>query len=488
MIKPFSSVFSKPYFTARPSLGLGYLSSFLRKNGHQIEVLDFSLKQDYLCLRNTLQRFEPAVVGVSAYTPEVPDALELIKAVKAVNAKFITVMGGPHSTCLPEATLEACPDLDFVVIGEGEITLLELCECLERKGDIRQIQGLAHRSDELARRTSPRPLIENIDSLPFPDRDNSFFCKQKLKTYDHSLNFPLEKITEVITSRGCTDFCTFCTVHRAYTEKGRSLRLRSAENVLSEIELVKEKYKIKHVSFLDDSFTVGHQRIRKIFRGLKRMNLSWNCDTRVNLVDRDLIHEMVEAGCKKISIGVESGSDTILRLINKNITIKEAREVFRWCREAKLETIEANFLIGSHPDETLADINQTRRLIQELKPHKLLLSVVVPFPGTKVREQMLERNLILSNDWRRYILMDDNPPPWRTANFNSEELKKMQNNILVEFYFNGANILRNLKYMRSFLNFRVYLLSAIHIIKEYLAYKLKPKITSETGKYGERLE
>jgi anaerobic magnesium-protoporphyrin IX monomethyl ester cyclase len=407
----------------------------------------------------------------------VPDALELIKGVKAINAKFITVMGGPHSTSLPEATLEACQDLDFVVIGEGEITLFELCECLEGKGDICKIQGLAYRYDDIVRRTSLRPLVENIDSLPFPERDNSFLYKKKFKTYDHSLNFPLEKITEVITSRGCTDFCTFCTVHRAYTEKGRSLRLRSPENVVAEIESIKEKYKIKHVSFLDDSFTVDHQRIRKIFTGLKRMNLSWNCDTRINLVDRDLIHEMVESGCKKISIGVESGSDTILKLINKNITIKEAQEVFRWCREAKLETIEANFLIGSHPDETLADINQTRRLIKELKPHKLLLSVVVPFPGTKVREQMLERNLIFSNDWRRYVLMDNSPPPWRTTNFNSEELKKMQNKILVEFYFNGVNILRNLKYMRTFSNFKAYFLSAVHIITEYLFFKLKPKIT-----------
>ena len=180
------------------------------------------------------------------------------------------------------------------------------------------------------------------------------------------------------------------------------------------------------------------------------MKLSWNCDTRVNLVDRELIHEMVESGCKKISIGVESGSEKILKLINKNITVEQVRNVFLWCHEAKLETIEANFLIGSHPDETLQDINETRKLIKELAPQRILVSIITPFPGTKVREQMLDRNLIFSNDWRKYILMDDEPPPWRTTYFSSEELKNLQNMILAEFYFSLKISLQTLNILNLF--------------------------------------
>lgn len=479
-VRPFSIVFTKPYFTAKAPLNLGYLCAFLKQHGHEVRVLDLSLTQNISLLKDTLKTFKPHLVGISAYTPNVLDGFEAIKIIKSIDNKYITVMGGPHSTSIPEDTLEVCPELDFIVIGEGEATLLDLCSALEKNSDINGVAGLCYRLNGDIVRTQPRSLMERLDDLPFPDRDIIAPSYRRLKIFDPNLNLPLDKIMEVITSRGCTDFCTFCTVHRAYMEKGRSLRLRSPENVLKEVETFRSKNDIRHVSFLDDNFTINRERTRKIINGLKQMDLTWNCDSRVNLVDESLIHEMVEAGCKKVSIGVESGSDRILKLINKNITTDQARRVFKWCHEAKLETIQANFLIGSHPDETLEDINKTRALIKELKPHRLLLSVIVPFPGTKVREQMLERNLIFSNDWRKYILMNEAPPPWRTTHFSSEQLQNLQNNMIVEFYFSFSNMLMSLKYVKSFSIFKVYFLSGAEVLIRYFIDKLKfiwrPKI------------
>lgn len=473
LIRPFSIVFTKPYFTIRPPINLGYLSGYLKNKGHEVRILDFGLRKDIGILTNTLKDFEPHVVGINAFTPNVLDGFELVKIVKSISSKYVTVIGGPHSTSIPEDTLEACKELDYIVIGEGEVTLLELCDKLEKKSDINQVAGLCYRQNGKIARTGYRPLIAELDSLPFPDRDSIIQCYQKLTVFDHNLRLSLRNVLELITSRGCTAFCTFCTVHRAFTEKTRSLRLRSADNVLREIDLFKSKYDIKHVSFLDDSFTINRERIKKILYGLKEMKLSWNCDTRVNLVDRDLIHEMVESGCKKISIGVESGSEKVLKLINKNITVEQVRNVFLWCHEAKLETIEANFLIGSHPDETMQDINETRKLIKELTPQRILVSIITPFPGTKVREQMLERNLIFSNDWRKYILMNDEPPPWRTTYFSSEELKSIQNMIIAEFYFSFKNIITNLKYIKSFSLFKTYSSSGLDIAKGYFISKIK---------------
>lgn len=464
LIRPFSRVFTKPYFTSKGSFSLACLSAFLKEKGHKVRVMDLGLKNNLNMLKYTLGTFAPHIVGVTAYTPNVLDGFDLVHLIKSVNNKYVTVMGGSHSTSMPEETLKECPDLDFVIIGEGEETLLDLCNKLEDKSDINQVAGLCHRQDGKIMRTQQRQLISDLDSLPFADRDAIMpYCRNAV--FDHNLSMPFNKIAEVLTSRGCIEFCTFCTVHRAYKETGRSLRLRSAENVLNEISFLKSRHKVKHITFLDDSFTIDGQRIKKILRGLKDMRLSWNCDTRVNLLDKELIHEMAETGCKKISIGVESGSDRVLKLINKNISLERARDVFRWCYESKIETIEANFLIGSHPDETWEDIRKTRRLIRELKFQRLLVSVIVPFPGTKVREQMLERNLIFSNDWRRYMLMDDESPPWRTTYFSSKELKRLQSQMIAEFYFNIKNIIATISYLRSFEIIKRYFLSFLNIAR-----------------------
>lgn len=471
LIRPFSVVFTKPYFTVKPPLSLGYLSAFLKQGGHEVRILDFAIKKDNNYLIEALKKFNPSIVGVNAYTPNVLDGLELVAAVKSSDKKFITVMGGPHSTPLPEDTLESCKDLDFVVIGEGEATLLELCDNLKNKEGLKEIPGICYRQDNEIVRTAPRALIPRLDDLPFPDRDALLSCHQKFKSFDHNLDISPRNTLEVITSRGCTDFCTFCTVHRAYKEKGRSLRLRTAANVLKEIEFYKSRYDIQHVSFLDDTFTINRARILTIMDGLKKMGLSWNCDARVNLLDKELVFKMVESGCKKMSIGVESGSERILKLINKNITLKQARDAFRWCREAGLETIEANFLIGAHPDETPEDVEKTRGLIRELRPQRLLASVIVPFPGTEVRNQMIARNLIFSNDWRKYILMNEDPPPWRTTYFSGSELMKLQKRMLAEFYFNFATIVKTLKYIRSFSLLKTYVLSAINVAKGCLPFK-----------------
>lgn len=473
LVRPFSVVFTRPYFTIKPPLSLGYLSAFLKENGHEVSILDFGLRKDSKYLNNVLKAFNPDIVGINAYTPNVLDAFELAREIKCANKQFITIIGGPHSTSIPEKTIEACPDLDFVIIGEGEFTLLELCDRIEKKKDCGQIAGLCYRHNGKAIRTNLRDPIRELDKLPLPDRDSLMPYYRKLNTFDHNINVPLNRTLEVITSRGCTDFCTFCTVHRAYREKGRSLRLRSAVNVLEEISICCSKYNLKHVSFLDDTFTINRARVIEIIAGLKRNGLTWNCDTRVNLLDKDLVRRMVVAGCKKMSIGVESGSERILRLINKNITIPQIKAAFQWCHEAGLDTVEANFLIGAHPEETLDDLRETNKLIKELMPQRLVVSIIVPFPGTVVREQMVERNLIFSNDWRRYILMNDEPPPWRTVHFTSIELRKLQLDMLAKFYFSFKNIVTNLKYIKSFPLLRVYFLSGLHIALEFLFARKK---------------
>lgn len=143
--RPFSIVFTKPYFTAAAPLNLGYLCAFLKQNRHEVKILDLNFKKDTPSLKNILNTFKPHLIGISAYPSNVLDGFEVIENIKSIDNKCITVMGSHHSTPMPESTLEACPDLDFVVIGEGEATLLDLCNTLEKNGDINDVKGLSYR-------------------------------------------------------------------------------------------------------------------------------------------------------------------------------------------------------------------------------------------------------------------------------------------------------------------------------------------------------
>ena len=159
LVRPFSIVFTKPYFTAKPPINLGYLSGFLKHNGHEVKILDFGLTEDLSSIDGTIKVFDPHIVGVNAFTQNVLDGFDLIKKIKSINSNCFTVMGGPHSTSIPEETLKECSDLDFVAIGEGEVTLLELCNALERKNDVSKVAGICYRHDGKIIRTSSRALI-----------------------------------------------------------------------------------------------------------------------------------------------------------------------------------------------------------------------------------------------------------------------------------------------------------------------------------------
>ena len=418
-------------------INLLYLAAYIRQYGHKVKILD--LEVESLDLKK-ISDINPDVVGITAMTPLIKKASKIATKIKSfLENKAIFVIGGNHATALPSETLKEFPVFDIAVVGEGEQTLKEICDGRRFKDTL----GIAYRDKKGVLVNKRRPLIENLDSLPFPARD-LIDLKKYRGASTPGLSREFLNITELYINRGCNwGLCTFCASMLMHCK----FRMRSIDNVMKEIEECINKYGINHFTVDDDTLTTSKERTLEFCRKIKKYRVGWDCDSRVT-IDKEVILAMKDAGCKKIAFGVESGSPRILGLIKKGISISQIENVFDWCREAGLES-SAFFIIGSHPDETWKDLDATKRLIKKIKPDFITASIVVPYPGTEVRTQMLEKTLVYSNDWSTYAIYNS-LPTWRTTNFSSEDLIKIQRDMTKSFYMRPAYILKRMLKIRSF--------------------------------------
>ncbi|MFA6171560.1 MAG: radical SAM protein [Patescibacteria group bacterium] len=430
-------------FSTQYPLNLGYLGAVLEKNGFSVKLYDYAVEN--FNEEEFLRRIKDdgvRLAGVTAMTNTIISAGRLIRILKKNFPEVTTVLGGTHPTALPERTFEEIPELDYIIMGEGELTLLELCKTLENSGSTGNIQGLAFREEDGTIVKNPRrPLIEDLDVLPFPSRDLSrpeLYCRSHTS---RGISRKFLKIAELMTSRGCPSQCIFCAGHISY---GYRVRFRSAENVLAEAEECVRKYGIQHFTILDDTFTLKPERTAAICEGLKKMGATFDCNTRVNAVSRELIVKMAETGCKKISFGIESGSQRMLKLIKKGTTVEEIKRAVGWAREAGIHIVEGTFILGSHPAETRSDIEETLKLMKELDLDFISYGIIVPFPGTEVYEIMLLKGLLSPKvSWDKFVFAGE--PPWRIENFSASELLKIQKRVYREFFLRPGYVLKRIK-------------------------------------------
>lgn len=427
-------------------MNLAYLASSLRQAGLQVAIADYEAtpySEEHLAA--LLQRFSPAVVGFSATTPTIESAAGLARAVKRRRGETVTVIGGSHASALPWETLEEFPSFDYLVRGEGELTLAELSLRLRDGGADQDIRGIAYRSDDGIRVNPPRELIADLDSLPFPARDLLDYSPRaghSSRGFSNAL-----RSGELFTSRGCPVACSFCAIQATF---GRSVRFRDPLFIADELDRMVREQKVNHVVIADDTFTLDPERAASICEILSRSGIrSWNCDTRVNTVTPELLRLMRRCGCEKVAFGVESGSPRLLELMGKGITVGQVERAVRWAREAGIRHVEGNFIIGCDPSETREDLEQTRRLIRGLPWSFVSVSVVVPYPGTPLREKMLAAGLIEpAVPWEDYVIFGKKPR-WRTANFSAEELLEHQRSFTRSFYLRPRYVLGQLAAIRS---------------------------------------
>ncbi len=390
-----------------PPLGVSYVAAAFEAAGCRVRIIDYIVSR-YTPekLQAELDTFEPDVVGSTSVTMNFPVAADILRTAKRHRPSILTVMGGPHVSFDAERTLETYPEIDLLVMGEGERTIMELVPRLADRSGWSGIRGIAFRGDDTIVITEPRELIDDLDSIPRPARHLLPLSRYR------ALGFPVS----IITSRGCPNACIFCQGRRMV---GKKVRYRWVESVMDEIEEILS-YGISRINVADDLFTSNKRRVQEVCRQIlaRGLNFTWSAFARVNTVDRETLELMRDAGCDAVSFGIESGNPEMLRRVRKGITLDQARNAVTLCKEAGIFA-HASFMVGlpGESPETLAD---TRAFAQSLGI-AYGYHFLAPFPGTDVREKIEEYDLeILTDDWTRY---DANSAIVRTSHLSPEAME-----------------------------------------------------------------
>jgi len=443
------------------------LAAVARAAGFVPEVWDLEVEPNSeAAIRRRAQAARPDLVGITGMTCNVRTAHRISGWIKEELPGVFTVIGGPHASALPERTLEEFPRFDAAVRGEGEETLVEICQRLSAGQSLRGVRGVAWRksASEIVLEEA-RPLLEDLDHLPFPARD----------LIDHSLyrgastpglDATLHRGTMLFTSRGCPDNCVFCAAKVTF---GRTVRARNAEHVLAEVDECIARWGYRHYTVEDDTFTYRPSRLVALCQGFQARGLTWDCDTRVNVVTREMIKMFAETGCQKIAFGVESGSPRILEKIQKGITVEQVKRAFAWAHEFGLITT-AFFMVGSDPSETAADLELSFQLMKEIDTELIALAIAVPFPGTRLYQEMKARGLLLAEEWDKFTHLHS-VPCWRTEHFTPEELVRHQISLYLRFFLRPAFIWKTLPKALTRRGFLYYTRSLGHILRYLLIEK-----------------
>jgi len=435
-------------------LSLGYLGAICEKNGYEVRVIDCQGERlDHEGFRRELGKADTDIVGITSATLTYKSALKVAKISKEVFPDCITLLGGCHATFWDVNALNECPSLDIIVRKEGEVTFLELLRKLKSKEKLDDVQGITFRKGDRIIRNEDRPYIENLDDLPFPAH-HLFNLKSYVKVG--------KLIIPVMTSRGCVYWCDFCTAVRMF---GRKYRMRSPKNVVDEIEYVYTTFGVDQFTFYDDAFTVDPMRTEAICDEIirRKLPIQWDCETRVDMVNKPLLEKMRRAGCIAVWFGVESGCQMIIDKMHKKFTIEQTRKAFKTAHEVGLMTV-ASVILG-FPGETEETAWETINFIKSLDPADVGFYIATPYPGTPLYDLVKEKGWLKTEDFDKY---DTATPVFETPYLSMEKLKEIRFKAYQQFYLRPGYIFRMLKkggiYGVSTLKTSMaYLLRSLHI-------------------------
>lgn len=413
-------------------LGLAYIASYLEKYGYDVKILDAEiLNLTSREARRIILREKADIVGITCMTSTFPGALEAARFAKESGA--VVVLGGPQLNVFPEESV-SYKFVDYGICGEGEQTMLELVQAIEKKkklSKISKIQGLIYKKNKKVY-SNPARLEENLDELPFP-------AWHLLPVKKYGAIIAEKPMVTMITSRGCPFQCGFCFKQPS----DRKLRFRSPKNVVDEIGFLIEKYKIKEVMFYDDTLTLNREHIEGICKEIlkRRIKIKWEGPTRIDCIDENLLRLMKKAGCKLLRYGVESGDPRILKLMRKNIDLERVKEVFKMSEKVGLETF-AYFIIGYY-SETRESMNNTINFAVKLNPDWAMFTIATPYPKTNLFD--LSTNLIDKDYWKKYTLGEKvGRMPYLV-----KDAEKWAKKAYMRFYFRPRFILKKLIKLNS---------------------------------------
>lgn len=440
-------------------LGLLYLAAVLQQDGHEVSVVDAAVERlDLAAVVERIRLAKPDIVGVTTFTSNGAVVYALGKEVKRLLPEITVVLGNIHASVYAEQYLRhGC--CDIVIHGEGEESFADLVQVLAKGSrDFATVPAASYLKDG-AFVTNPGPhVVADLTSLPFPARDlldQRLYNIPTLTNMTYSAKKGVGK--HLFTSRGCPNRCTFCVVHHSAKQ-----RYNSVQRVVDEMELLQNRYQASYLFLMDSLFISNKQRVMDICAEIKNRGLAirWGCEAHVRFIDQELLAAMESAGCHDMAFGIESGVQRLLDNVRKNIRLDQVAEAVRLVKRHSDIKVSGLFILGL-PGETEADTLQTISFAKSLPLDMAQFSMLVPYPGSQLFNDLRERGEIddgLRPDgtldtsvWERYsayISYTDNLPIWVTKDLTGDRLKRLQKRALREFYFRPRHLFQQARRIR----------------------------------------
>lgn len=450
------------FYNSAP-LGLGYLAAVLKAKKYEVKIID--APAEGLSIAKVMERiinFPPDIVGITTHTISSISSYELAKQIRNRLPGVKIIAGGPHITSNPNELLNH-PELDIAVIGEGEVTFEELTRSLEGGQDLTRVKGLAFNVKGEVFFTPPREFISDLDSLPFPARHLLPMHLYKPQPNDQKR---LPKLS-MISSRGCPYNCVFCDKN-IFKNVYRSF---SPQYIVAEISHLVEKFNARDIAFVDSTFTPNKDRVYGIIDAIKNSNLdiTWTCSVRADVLDRQLLKDMKDAGCWRIRLGIESGNNEVLKFIKKGITKYQVRQAADWAYELDLEP-KGFFIIG-HLTDTKQTIEETIDFACDLPLKDITVQINTPLKGTPQYQVMDSYGKILTKDVTYYNFWE---PVFIPNGLSQGELKHYYAKFYLKFYLRPRVWYRHIVKIKSLCDIIKYLRGA-KIIFFFLISWMKEK-------------
>lgn len=443
-----------------PPLGLGYIGAVLKKEGHEISIWDPPAQG--LSFYETLDHikdFGPEILGISVNTCSSDMAAKFLKKAKKAIPDLLTVAGGPHITADYEYITGQ--KIDFGIVGEGEITASELFSSLEKGESVKKIDGIIYKNSGKLVKNKPRSLIEDLDKLPFPQRDLFMGKYNPVPVDDKGC-----KKAAIITSRGCPSRCIFCD-HNTF---GNNYRSRSPENIVEEVLYLHYKLGFKDIAFVDSCFAISNEKLRKISSLLVSYGspVSWSCSLRADCVDLKTLNMMKKAGCWRVRFGIESGDAKVLNFIRKDISLEKTKKAVRLADKAGLAP--KAFLMVGHFIDDRKSLKNTEKIALELPLYDITIQINTPLKGTyqyKIKEK-----------YGKTVIFDKSQygfwkPVFIPNSLTARDIEYWISRIYRNFYFRPIVFFRHIKMINNLYSLISHikgLILAIYIMIPHLRY------------------
>ena len=422
-----------------PDIGLGYLATWLRKEGHEVLILDANNLGFYFeQLRQEIASCKPDLVGIKLFTQDINSVRETLGMIKEINPGIITVVGGAHPSALPEHTLRTLPAADFAFKGEAEIGFPELVKCLPCK-DLSEVPGLVWRDGDKIR-VNCQVFVQNLDELGMPAWDLIDPRNYRDTAETFRMGFPAAPIS---ITRGCPFPCTYCA---GSTISGKPIRTRSIENVLEEMAYLIQNFGVKEFNIADDNFTHNRKVVEEFCRGIitKGWDIHWSGSTGIRLdsLDEDILNLMKKSGCYSFYVGIESGSQRVLDLMKKRLSLGQIRKGVEMISESGI--LVSGFFIIGYPGETREEILETIAFARSLPLFKAHFFHFTALPATEAYEQLLREGKIKGPD--DSMFMDVSYVP---EGLTAKELKLLLRKAYLDFYLRPGVLFKLLRRLGS---------------------------------------